>query len=385
MWSRLLCVAALLLAAPAALGQGDACFGPDSQCEACMADGVGCKKCAEGHYLDADRYCMACKDPRAATCTATRTLTCVAAEADPRYLLVHLDRKSGTCKACPGLSSLGACTACGSDGKCSECTEGHYLQRGVCKACSDPLCKRCTAKACLECDALTWTDFDLEASIPEFPVYKDRSGRCQKCTAHPFSSGCTRCGAKGRCKKCNLTSASFGGAVLDRKRGKCVSCKDPLCAKCDPAQPSKCFKCQTVPYTSFLYDVHGPVYGMVYRDTRTGKCRECAQTVDTGCQACNGRGECIRCQKGSGTLLRGRCVPCSAFLDNCATCSPDGKTCSECVTGYGFKGKACVKCPEGCSSCVRAEQGSCSSCSTDGIVGGGGLLHCWQWRVQEGA
>ena len=57
-------------------------------------------QCREGYYADASRFCVACKEKRAATCTAHRTLTCKTADydADPSPLL-YLDPKTGICKA----------------------------------------------------------------------------------------------------------------------------------------------------------------------------------------------------------------------------------------------------------------------------------------------
>jgi hypothetical protein len=57
-------------------------------------------QCLVGYYLDASRYCVACKDKGAATCTANRTLTCMAVDYDvhPSPLL-YLDPNTGTCKA----------------------------------------------------------------------------------------------------------------------------------------------------------------------------------------------------------------------------------------------------------------------------------------------
>ena len=53
-------------------------------------------------------------------------------------------------------------------------------------------------------------------------------------------------------------------------------------------------------------------------------------TIEKGCLACNGRGECTNCKKGGLTILRdGRCVPCSAFIANCRLCSANGKTCKQ--------------------------------------------------------
>ena len=55
--------------------------------------------------------------------------------------------------------------------------------------------------------------------------------RCGRCTAHPFDTGCTRCDSDGRCVECGEFAATQGATVLDPKQGKCVKCKDPLCAK----------------------------------------------------------------------------------------------------------------------------------------------------------
>ncbi|EFN52118.1 hypothetical protein CHLNCDRAFT_54721 [Chlorella variabilis] len=282
MWPRLLVAALLLLAAQHALGQGNACW--NEQCEKCTADYVGCKKCRDGYYVDASRFCAPCKDKWAATCTANRTLTCNTADyyTNPSPLL-YLDPKTGICKA--------------------------------------------------------W------------------------CTAPGAFSGCTRCNADGRCTECGDFASTQGATVLDPKSGKCVKCKDELCGKCDPAKPSKCYQCQKEPYWSYW----GEDYGMVYRDEKSGACESCMHTIEKGCLACNGRGECTNCKKGGLTILRdGRCVPCSAFIANCRLCSANGKTCKQCAIGFGFKGGACVKCPEGCDDCEQARQGSCLVCSRDG-------------------
>ncbi len=43
---------------------------------------------------------MPCKDPLADICTATRTITCQAADfSAPNSPLIHLDRKTGACTA----------------------------------------------------------------------------------------------------------------------------------------------------------------------------------------------------------------------------------------------------------------------------------------------
>ncbi|PSC76389.1 zinc finger lsd1 subclass family isoform A [Micractinium conductrix] len=53
-----------------------------------------------------------------------------------------------------------------------------------------------------------------------------------------------------------------GGTVLDRKQDKFVKCQDPLCGKCDPADPSTCHQCQKEPYWSYWGDDYGVVYLM---------------------------------------------------------------------------------------------------------------------------
>ncbi|KAL4458156.1 hypothetical protein ABPG75_013021 [Micractinium tetrahymenae] len=363
MWAAPCLALLLLVGAPSALGQWTTCS--PEVCEQCSADQLKCEKCQPGYHVDAQGACVRCRDPLADTCTATRTLTCQTFNSlAPNSEMLYLNHKTGMCTACPGLIYQGPCKTCGPDGKCAKCNDGHYMNnQGLCKSASwaglakievlhpqltqecPPLCRKCNALGCIECEDEYWED--EYAYFPTCAVYKDAAGRCQKCTAHAYDTGCTKCDEKGRCTECGQDDASRvasdGATVLDAKAGRCVKCTDPLCGKCDPQKPSKCAFCAKEPYWGY-WDTD---YGVVYRDSRTGKCESCfPHTVEKGCLECNGRGECTRCLKDNMRVLRGgRCVPCSAFIDFCEYCGSEGKTCLSCTQGYGLEASKCVPCP----------------------------------------
>lgn len=46
-------------------------------------------------------------------------------------------------------------------------------------ACADPLCKQCTATRCLRCYD-SWYEPESEGEYPNYAVYMDKSGTCQK-------------------------------------------------------------------------------------------------------------------------------------------------------------------------------------------------------------
>lgn len=349
-----------LLALLALTAQGVICqtLCSDPECETCR--GTTCVRCKEGLFIDDKGFCSPCLTlncaacANATTCTACKPADFAASSGSNQAPLLYLDRKTGTCKPCPGLFDpyRGPCAQCGSNGKCSRCNEGHYLDASkTCKPCADPLCKQCTATRCLRCYD-SWYEPESEGEYPNYAVYMDKSGTCQKCTRNNYDSGCTACDANGRCTKCGN---HYGGTSLDKASGKCVKCKDRLCSLCSTSTPSVCITCQTKPF--WYWD--SADYGPVYKDAKTGKCTECENRVDQGCKRCNNRGACVECDN-TGFLNKGKCTPCSARFDRCSKCHKEGKFCTECDSGYGLQAGRCIKCPEGTKQCKNGKPTACN-------------------------
>ncbi|KAL4421092.1 hypothetical protein ABPG77_009619 [Micractinium sp. CCAP 211/92] len=393
----------------------------DQECDTCK--GTACARCREGLFFDAQGFCSPCLTPNCATCANATTCTkCKLADFSfggdsSQKPLLYLDAKTGTCKPCPGLFDPfnGPCTQCGSDGKCSRCSEGHYMDASkTCKPCADPLCKQCTANKCLRCYD-SWYDPVAGGEYPTYAVYMDKSGTCKKCTANSYETGCTACDATGRCTKCGN---HYGGTTLDQAKGKCVKCKDKLCSECSTSSPSTCIKCQVKPASkvscrvgsSQLGEKHarpalrlcgagcqcacslpanpdGSInschlvdglqpqavcqssrlfrtvpfwswdssdYGSVYKDPKTGMCTICKLTVQDGCRRCNNQGACVECT--TGFFLSKKPTGCDQVLASGA--------CHSCLNGYRpAAGNKCQKCfDSACVRCIGSDDFNCPKC-----------------------
>lgn len=264
------------------------------------------------------------------------------------------------------------CLQCnGIDTACNLCLAGNYLSGKVCRKCADPMCLHCGPldKPCNRCLGVVKSD-PYSYSNPGFPTYKDRLGKCRKCTAQQANTGCLQCDVTG--KKCTLCDEGY----FRMPDGTCKACLDSNCKRC--GADLKCLECNQLPHIE--YDDWGnPIGGGYGLDPVTKACRRCASP---GCLRCKKNyaqcdaGGCQNGLPGAGERGWGRntaakrpadqCLPCQD--ENCSLCQANYRTCTQCMTDtdpmpYLANGK-CLMCNlPGCTECQVLPGGFvCKTC-----------------------
>ena len=150
----------------------------------------------------------------------------------------------------------------------------------------------------------------------------------------------------------------------------CVPCKS-LCASCNKNGCTSCFS-------------------GYYLNTNTHSCEKC----HSKCATCSSGGNdtnnnCLTCKNKDEVLDNGSCLTecgekkyktskniCQPCKSECASCD-NGVECKNCITGYYFENKACLKCDEICDTC-SLKSNNCSSCKNEFylIKGGEYEINC---------
>lgn len=72
-------------------------------------------------------------------------------------------------------------------------------------------------------------------------VYLGANGSCLVSATHGWLEGCVAVSPEGdRCERCGHF---MSGGVSLAANGSCIKCTDPLCAECDPEDPTDCKRC----------------------------------------------------------------------------------------------------------------------------------------------
>ncbi|KAI3431325.1 hypothetical protein D9Q98_004383 [Chlorella vulgaris] len=291
--------------------------------------------------------------------------------------------QSGEVPSVPDATCGQNCAVCDLEGVCVGCLGSYALgPTGDCIKCTSPLCYTCNYKNVSECyNCFLDTQYLDKPQPPFVPIFLAQ-GTCRLCKAHPISSGCIGCNAKGDCEYCDYpdyfltkekSCAKCPATCLACRpdgtckacapgatwvKSKCVRCTDPLCDVCSPT-PSKCQAC--FPFSYYVSGLQTNGAFPIYRDSK-GVCALCSRhSADAGCEACDATGACSRCSatyKLNKAL--GRCEP----ISNCLGTAPDGR-CTECERGYGVSARGtCTKCADKlCAACTS--DGKCKQCVGD--------------------
>lgn len=419
----------------------DRCLKCDDKCKTCEGAATDCTSCGIGYYDDmtgsgglancvsCEGNCGECTKPSDTivcsgckpeffgppSCTSKcddSCLTCSGAEktncksCKPGRFLTETTVAGGVCKICS--ESFPNCAIC--DEVCEKCKEGYYLEKGLCKKCTQDDedgegIKNCLAcgqtEGCLECKS-GYYRYDSEnckakEDIDHCKTFTAESGciecdpgyytttpiTCQKCPwpcaecntdeDYPGTYVCTGCEEDyylhvypedSLCQKCASKEGNDHCATCEDD-GKCLACEENyfldegtgcagcygLCTTCEGTAKNKCLTCYEGYYISKT------------SSSATGECLEC----DISCKTCNKAGEagCTSCRKTAYLdKSSGKCYSCTT-ISNCQECS-SSSTCTKCKKGYYLKNGKCEGCPEStalakCAQCTSATE--CETCN----------------------
>eukprot|EP01017_Pseudomicrothorax_dubius_P033023 TRINITY_DN437_c0_g4_i3.p1 TRINITY_DN437_c0_g4~~TRINITY_DN437_c0_g4_i3.p1 ORF type:complete len:522 (+),score=92.77 TRINITY_DN437_c0_g4_i3:129-1694(+) len=356
-------------------------------CNLCNAinDQPNCISCSGDKALDLSEPVGVCVDcaNNCAKCTGPKPAQCVEAK-------VGFGLKTGTKDLIPCPSS---CYYCSSEGKCSTCRYGYYLEKENCLECpsncaqckkekegdTTAKCLKCNVqhamaadKTCKACDTgcAECSDFTCTRAKPFYFLKEGKPVRCP--------DNCRACGTDGKCTECVV---GYGVKSAD---GTCERCST-LKTGCSVCKDSKCTACAAISSLGRTYNfitdscVECPVGCAKCTDANT--CTECSKnfvlqtdksckymtvtncleigdTVDK-CKSCHPsyrlstdgtKCDLINCASGQGWNAEGTCVPTTIL--NCKKSDERDKRCIEPVTGYYNAGKETKPCPKGCHTCT---------------------------------
>ena len=251
---------------------------------------------------------------------------------------------AATCTEDKSTQTTGRCNTCGvriGDGEyCAKCSlTTDRLVDGVCTATD-------AESACTPKDS---ADGTCKSCAANYFLHK---GGCYQIRKSPSSLICAdtkASGTTGTCKAC--VEGYFTVSSATATQDSCVACGDENCATCtEGTTPQKCSKCKTTGDKTYLKGSAG-----------AGTCvteAECTANndhyIDNTDSGPNGK----------------TCKPCSAKVENCASCSSEG-ACQKCASGYILDGSSCVKSDcstENCKACTNPKTASeaCTTCVSRG-------------------
>ena len=285
-----------------------------SKCINCPSDGK-CTECAVGYYIDSSSsICFTCSS-NCLTCSNSKT-NCQSC--DNGYIL-----EGSSCQKCEPVSITTKCASCLTNGKCTQCQVGNYVNEfSNCSPCA-PNCKTCSSSAINQC-------------ITCFNSYTLEEGECIKCEVNSIKTKCVICAIGDKCTTCALT-------YFPNTNNRCEACS-PNCKECTTAANDACTSCNNE-------------YILV-----TNSCFKCSITSSTsnGCATCPIDGKCTSCQE-TYYLINDACSPC---ISNCQRCN-DGTTCSLCKSGFTLTtpdNKCATNIPN-CNIILGTDITKCSSCN----------------------
>jgi len=275
-------------------------------CVGCSTD-VQCQsKSAALPACGSDGRCVQCTATSSASCTGT-TSAC--------------DTKTNTCVQCVAATSCSGTTpVCGTTDKCQACAADtdcaglSDLARAACAA--SGACVQCTATNATKCTGTT-------------PACDTTTNNCVQCTSAAYCSGATPiCGTSEKCQACAADTEC--AALNDPTRVACVT--TGACVQCTATNSTKCTGTTTVCNTTTNKCVQcltnstcsgtSPICA-----TSTNTCRGCTAASDcssfTGHTACASSGSCVQCTDNS--TCSGTTPICATSTNTCRKCSTDGE------------------------------------------------------------
>lgn len=154
--------------------------------------------------------------------------------------------------------------------------KGNCFHQNEDPTCDDPKCLKCDIKQnCLECKSkFDYIRINSCLSCDNSSYFDKTKETCLKCN----QENCLRCTKETETQletKCEECKAGYSLSLSDFPI--CYKCDQKNCLKCDEKKPSVCSNCQDG-------------YFIV---KETSKCLNCR----TLCKKCNGKNECIECEK----------------------------------------------------------------------------------------
>ncbi|OMJ65974.1 hypothetical protein SteCoe_37346 [Stentor coeruleus] len=204
------------------------CYECSSGCLSCKSI-INCEECAEGFELINGFCSIQCMD---GCKKCSETSVCEVCK-----LAYFLDG-NGVCKACPN-----SCSSCLSSTLCTSCTSGHLLQAGICMITCPNNCKACSSGICHTCDSgFTLKNGICTINCPLNCNTCDTNGKCSQCNngfyintgnCYSCSNNCGSCKNANKCLICN-SEYYLSDDYCYKCSIHCVSCSnDLLCNECD--------------------------------------------------------------------------------------------------------------------------------------------------------
>ncbi|OHT16187.1 hypothetical protein TRFO_13337 [Tritrichomonas foetus] len=307
-------------------------------CKDCEDDGISCKLCFEGFYLDnADQTCKACGVENCKICSSDQT-SCT--ECKEGY---NLDSNNQPHQCTKQTCNVQNCELCVSQkpNECSKCSEGFYLDNAdqTCKACGVENCKICLSDqtSCTECKE----GYNLDSN--------NQPHQCTKQTCNV--QNCELCVSQkpNECSKCSE------GFYLDNADQTCKACGVENCKICSSDQTS-CTECKE----GYNLDSNNQPHQCTKQTCNVQNCELCVSQKPNECSKCS-----------EGFYLDNADQTCKACgVENCKICSSDQTSCTECKEGYNLDSNnqphQCTKqtCNvQNCELCVSQKPNECSKCS----------------------
>ena len=172
--------------------------------------------------------------------------------------------------------------------------------------------------------------------------------------------GCTHCSGENvtECLGCGKGLRLVGSACKSCP-SNCMMCSANVCIQCAPNTHL------SEDGTQCLSFCRRPCLKCTLEDGRElcSKCLAGYSVVGDGCQPdvnCNPHSNCTVCPH-SHVLVSSECEQCEV-QEHCSRCSPhDSSVCVQCGRGHFLENGDCVKCSEGCQSCLSLSH--CIDCS----------------------
>jgi proprotein convertase subtilisin/kexin type 5 len=327
------------------------CSSKVSDCSACDITGK-CLECRSGYFLQSSTQCAACISSLTTHCScADNTQLCKTC--DVNYFL-----SNSQCEPCANKANCIDCSP--SADKCNECNILYYGAGSECLIQPDSNCLTYQSQ-------ISGLSFYKSSCVTCMDGYFPDGGSCVQCSnlvnceiCKSDSKACAKCniGYFPQGDKCYVCQNILNCLVCNQEKFQCLRCSenyylyDGYCLAC----PSSCglcdgFECQSCASGFTLFSDPSPPYK---------HCISCSTIPD--CETCSITDfACTKCKKGSVSVHKSYCRPCSGNCSYCESTSP--YSCNECEKGYFLAGGSCYNCSTkpNCITCDPKDD-KCLSC-----------------------